>query len=231
MMVKCGQMIHLAASDVHIQCSFLLYVAKFPDIFGAKFFHQKLPWGVESLEQTLKVVCLADLVWEMSAAKKNFDTFGNVLLHSTLLDGCRCLCSHQLLTNTHNCVWNKRIWIAMFRDINGILVGSEAQWQYSVLASVTDITQICRLDRTWHTVLTFGKDNWLFNSSCQDMMNRRCAVCIFFFSFHSHSGSIARRCSLQLRGFSTHCSDCSLPRLTRYIAQLLDSLDGGKLLT
>lgn len=177
-------MIHLVASDVHIQISFLLYLATFYDIFGAKPFHQKLPRGVESLEQTLKVVRLADLVWEMSTAKKNFDTISNVL-HRTLLHGSRCLCSHQLLANTHLCVWNKIIWIAMLRVINGFLVGSEAELRCSVLASETDIAQICRLDRTWHTALTFGKDNWLFNNPCQDMMNHGAgalSASLFFFS-------------------------------------------------
>lgn len=41
--------------------------------------------------------------------------------------GCWCFCSHQLLANTHVCIWNKRIRIAVLRVINGVLVGSEAE--------------------------------------------------------------------------------------------------------
>lgn len=46
------------------------------------------------------------------------------------------------------------------------------------------IPQICWFYWTWHTVLTFGKDNWLFNISCQAMIDctgsqARCVVCSF----------------------------------------------------
>lgn len=46
-------------------------------------------------------------------------------------------------------------------------------WAGSLAAPVQwqNIAQICWFDWTWHTVLTFGKDNWLFNNSCQAVIN------------------------------------------------------------
>lgn len=67
---------------------------------------------------------------------------------------------------------------------------------------MTDIAQICWFDWSWHTVLTFGKDNWLFNNSCQAMINRRkgaLSAGFLFYSFTLCFSSVVKGCSLQLQ--------------------------------
>lgn len=71
------------------------------------------------------------------------------------------------------------------------------------MTAMTDITQICWFDWTWHTVLTFGKDNWLFNNSCQAMINHRegSLYAAFFLRrrYTLCSSSEVKGCSLQLQ--------------------------------
>lgn len=62
---------------------------------------------------------------------------------------------------------------------------TRAQWQ--------NIAQICCFDWTWHTVLTFGKDNWLFNNSCQAVINHAKAAPSAAFAPLQSLRSVAKR--------------------------------------
>lgn len=92
------------------------------------------------------------------------------------------------------------------------------------LRPMTDIAQICWFDWSWHTVLTFGKDNWLFNNSCQAMINRckgALSAAFLFYSFTLCFSSVVKGCSLQLQPSQIKAFFCSLHMSFTVITDML----------